>query len=221
MAPAFNLADLGRRVRAARHARGLTLEETVAGVDLTVSWLSKIENGVLQPSLDALVKLADTLGCGVDHLVAGLSARPRYTVARQAARPPDGNGAATRVAIGSLPNGGMHPEIVQLAGPSAQAHPDQFEGERFLLVLEGLVRVDYGAERFDLEAGDGMYLDASMPHSIQPAGAAARVLSVSCGPSRSGGSTSVRRRGAVSRHEAPRASAGAAARTRGPASGRT
>jgi len=216
MGSTVNLADLGRRVRAARRARGLTLEAAVAGVDLTVSWLSKIENGLLQPSLDALVKLADTLGCGVDHLVAGLSTRPRYAVARQALHETNGDGAAARNPIVPWPNGAMLPELVQLAGLQEPARPEQHDGERFLLVLEGRVRVDYGSERVDLEAGDGMYLDATTPHTIRPTEAAARVLSVSCRQSRP--DTGPR---GVSRRGAPRASAGGAARTRGPASGRT
>ena len=64
-----NLADLGRRARAARLARRLTLEEVVSRADFTVSWLSKLENGQLTPSLEGLVKLADVLECGVDDLV--------------------------------------------------------------------------------------------------------------------------------------------------------
>jgi len=72
MAPPLNLADLGRRVRTARLARRLTLEEVVSRTDFTVSWLSKIENGLLAPSLEGLVRLAEVLECGVEQLVAGL-----------------------------------------------------------------------------------------------------------------------------------------------------
>ncbi|MFM7292238.1 MAG: helix-turn-helix domain-containing protein, partial [Planctomycetia bacterium] len=46
----LNLADLGRRVRAVRLARRLTLDEVVSRANFTVSWLSKLENGQLTPS---------------------------------------------------------------------------------------------------------------------------------------------------------------------------
>ena len=53
----LNLLDLGRRIRAARLARRLTLEEVVSQTDFTISWLSKLENGRLAPSLEGLVRL--------------------------------------------------------------------------------------------------------------------------------------------------------------------
>jgi transcriptional regulator with XRE-family HTH domain len=65
MSNSVNLVDLGRRARAARIARRLTLEEVVSRAQFTVSWLSKLENGQLTPSLEGLVKLAEVLECGV------------------------------------------------------------------------------------------------------------------------------------------------------------
>ena len=220
MAAKLNLADLGRRVRAARLARGLTLDEVVAQVELTVSWLSKIENGLLQPSLEALVKLAEALGCGVDHLLAGLSVRPRYAVARRAVGAANGDGAAVATALGRWRSRAMLPEVIHLAAAHRGGHgPCQHDGERFLLVLDGRVRVEYGAEQIDLEAGDGMYLDATTAHTLRPAGSTARVLSVASAPAGAGGPALGRR--TVSRRGGPRVSVRGAARTRGPASGRT
>ncbi|MFM7184936.1 MAG: helix-turn-helix domain-containing protein [Planctomycetota bacterium] len=51
MSSSVNLADLGQRIRAARLARRMTLEEVVSRADFTASWLSKLENGQLTPSL--------------------------------------------------------------------------------------------------------------------------------------------------------------------------
>ena len=85
MPTSLNLTDLGRRVRAVRLARRLTLEEVVSRANFTVSWLSKLENGQLTPSLEGLVKLAEVLECGVDTLVEGLSVPPQYVVMKQSA----------------------------------------------------------------------------------------------------------------------------------------
>jgi transcriptional regulator with XRE-family HTH domain len=90
MSQFVNLADLGSRIRAVRLARRLTLDEVVKRAEFTVSWLSKLENGQLSPSLEGLVKLADVLECGVDTLVAGLSVppqRPRQLRGRVPRRP--------------------------------------------------------------------------------------------------------------------------------------
>jgi len=83
MSPTLNLTDLGRRVRAARLAHRLTLEEVVSRTGFTVSWLSKLENGQLTPSLDGLFKLSQALECGVDELVEGLSVPPQFVVVKR------------------------------------------------------------------------------------------------------------------------------------------
>ena len=82
MSSPVNLIDLGQRIRAARIARRMTLEEVVSRADFTVSWLSKLENGQLTPSLEGLVKLAQALECGIDSLVAGLTTPPRFVASR-------------------------------------------------------------------------------------------------------------------------------------------
>jgi transcriptional regulator with XRE-family HTH domain len=179
----LNLADLGRRARAARLARRLTLEDVVSRTTLTVSWLSKLENGLLSPSLDALVSLAAALECGVDSLVAGLSVPPSFVIDRQGEQPRPSR-ARGGVVAERLANGWhdrrMHPAIIHVSGNGNRHAPEHHDGERFLLVLEGEVRVIYGDEQIALGRGDSVYLRATIPHAITAsAGRAARVLSVS------------------------------------------
>jgi transcriptional regulator with XRE-family HTH domain len=189
MPGAVNLADLGRRVRAARLARRLTLEDVVSRANFTVSWLSKLENGQLTPSLEGLVKLAGVLGCGVDKLVEGLCVPPRYEVVRRGDRrtEPAGNGRGG-YAIEPITDGwrdrAMHPVILHVSATGNRHHPDNHDGERFLLVLDGDVRIEYGDEAIHLEEGDSVYIYAAIPHTIAPAHRnTAKVLSVSYLPS--------------------------------------
>lgn len=208
----INLADLGRRARAMRIARGLTLEEVVERAEFTVSWLSKLENGLLSPSLEGLVKLADVLECGVDELVEGLSVRPRHVVVRngrgrvEAAR--DRNGDARLEQLADTWRGrGMNPVILHLP-PSQQSGPrpaaTSLDGERFLLVITGEVKLEYGEEWISLAEGDSVYLDASVPHCLACSGRSkAKILSVSFELSRNGFRTGL---GEAGRRRAPRRS---------------
>lgn len=201
MTSAVNLSDLGRRVRAARLARRLTLEEVVSRAQFTVSWLSKLENGQLTPSLDGLVKLAEVLECGVDTLVQGLSVPPQYVVVKQGegrtepSRDSRG-GYVTESLADQWRDRAMNPVIVHLSGVGNRHHPDNHDGERFLMVIEGEVKLEYGNELIHLDKGDTVYIYAAIPHVLAPAGrGTAKVLSVSYDPPLMGGP----------RHAGPRA----------------
>ena len=60
--------DLGARVRDLRRAKGWTLEQAAAQGGLARSTLSKIENGQMSPTFEALKKLALGLGISVPQL---------------------------------------------------------------------------------------------------------------------------------------------------------
>ena len=188
MTTSVNLSDLGRRVRAARLARRLTLEEVVSRANFTVSWLSKLENGQLTPSLDGLVKLAEVLECGVDTLVQGLSVPPQYVVVKQGEGRTEPardsrSGYVTESLAEQWRDRAMNPMIVHLSGVGNRHHPDNHDGERFLLVLEGEVKLEYGDELIHLDKGDSVYIYAAIPHVLSPAGrGTAKVLSVSYDP---------------------------------------
>ena len=188
MTTSVNLSDLGRRVRAARLARRLTLEEVVSRANFTVSWLSKLENGQLTPSLDGLVKLAEVLECGVDTLVQGLSVPPQYVVVKQGEGRTEPardsrSGYVTESLADQWRDRAMNPMIVHLSGVGNRHHPDNHDGERFLLVIEGEVKLEYGDELIHLDKGDSVYIYAAIPHVLSPAGrGTAKVLSVSYDP---------------------------------------
>lgn len=185
----INLADLGRRIRSARLSRRLTLEEVVSRTDFTISWLSKLENGLLAPSLEGLARLADVLECGLEHLVAGLSVAPRFSVDRagEGWKPSGRQGLTVEHLATTWRQRAMAPAILHLTGTNNRKVPETFDGERFLHVVEGEVKVAYGEEMLLLTAGDSIYLDASLPHSLIPSGrGSARVLSVVFEPKRNG-----------------------------------
>ena len=189
MTAPINLADLGRRIRAARLSRRLTLEEVVSRTDFTVSWLSKLENGLLAPSLEGLVRLAEVLECGIEHLVGGLSVAPRFAVDRSGEgwRPAGRPGLTVEHLSTSWRQRAMAPAVLHLTGTGNRKLPETFAGERFLHVVEGDVKVSYGDELILLATGDSIYIDAAVPHSLIPASrGSARLLSVVFEPNRNG-----------------------------------
>lgn len=64
-------AVLGTRVRTLRLARGLT-QANLAGTDLSVAYISRIEAGQRRPERKTLELIAQRLGTTVDHLLTGV-----------------------------------------------------------------------------------------------------------------------------------------------------
>lgn len=60
---------IGQRLKSLRVERNLTLKELAKNTKLSISFISDIENGRRNPSLDNLNKLAQGLGVSIDSLL--------------------------------------------------------------------------------------------------------------------------------------------------------
>ena len=67
-------AELGQRIRAARVAKGWT-QTQLAGDDISVGYVSRIESGQRRPNSQTLEDLASRLGVPTEHLLRGVTAR--------------------------------------------------------------------------------------------------------------------------------------------------
>lgn len=70
---AVDLSALGSRVRAARVAKGWTQAE-LAGEEISVGYVSRIESGSRRPNLAVLTSLASRLGTPIEQLLQGVTA---------------------------------------------------------------------------------------------------------------------------------------------------
>lgn len=69
----IDTAELGRRIRRARRAAGLTQSE-VAGEDVSTAYISRIEDGQRRPDLRLVERMAARMGVPVEELLLGMSA---------------------------------------------------------------------------------------------------------------------------------------------------
>ena len=170
LAPPINL---GLRVRDLRKARGWTLEQAAAQAGLARSTLSKIENGQMSPTYDALKKLATGLAISVPQLftpAASPQANGRMAVTRS------GEGATQATATyehellaGALTQKQMLPYRARIRARKVEDFNGwvRHDGEEFLYVLTGAVCLysEY-YEPVTLKRGDSAYYDATMGHNV-------------------------------------------------------
>lgn len=165
--------ELGLRVRALRAARKWTLERASAACGLSRSALSKIENGQMSPTYDALIKLSSGFGIGVSELFASPKAQMgvgRRSICR--------NGAGNLLALpglshsflcGDLSNKAMMPSLTTVTARSVDEDKDWSHhiGEEFCYVVKGQVRLyTEFYEPVDFDVGDSWYMDSRMGHRL-------------------------------------------------------
>lgn len=61
------MLDIGKKLRAARQERDLSLRELAAKVEVSASMISQIETGKANPSVRSLHSIADALGVSIDY----------------------------------------------------------------------------------------------------------------------------------------------------------
>lgn len=165
--------NLGDRVRELRRSLGWTLEEAAKRAGLARSTLSKIENGQMSPTYEALKKLAGGLSISVPQLFtppskAQINGRMAVTKAGE------GQSQATvtyehELLAGSLSKKQMLPYRATIRARSFDEFAGwvRHDGEEFLLVLTGVVRLyTEFYEPVDLRRGDSAYYDAAMGHNV-------------------------------------------------------
>ena len=84
----MNLVELSQRIKQRRLDLGLSLEEVAAAAGQTRSWLSKVENFRITPSLPALARVAEALRIPLATLLEGLDAKPQIVLTKKKDRRP-------------------------------------------------------------------------------------------------------------------------------------
>ena len=178
--------DIGRRIKAIREARGISLAELSNLTGFDVDLLASIENCEVQPQLGTAIKLSKALDSAFGRLVSGVGEK-LYAITRKddqkiIHRSTSNKGKKQAYTYRSLAREvkGRHMEslVVELEEASPDADRSIHDGEEFIYVLEGSVALDIGDEHFELTPGDSAYYLSTTPHLIAAKTGTARVLAV-------------------------------------------
>lgn len=164
-------ARIGRRLRALRAERGLTILELTAKAGVSSGSISQIERGASNPSVGTLQKLSVALDVTLWSFLEGEAVevhgesryvrrgehRPRIVVgpgqlSKELLSPRDNH--SLRFMILTLPPGARSESL--LSGP----------GDKGGYVLSGRVELTIGDEVFELGEGDSFQFESTIPHQI-------------------------------------------------------
>lgn len=202
------MKDVGKKIRAERTKRGLTLEWMAERTGLSRSCISNMERGLTEPGISSLEKIADKLQLDMISLLGEKTAVAvegedySNSAAPESREPgfiqdvivvePDRRKTFT------LAGSDIHYELLtpdldrrfqahlfraepggELGAQTAAGPP----GEKFVLVLKGAMEMRTGDEVHVLKPGAAIYFPADVPYSWKVIGEEAlEVLEVVCPP---------------------------------------
>ena len=173
--------ELGNKIRQIRELKKASLADIASASHLSEKQLEQIENGEIQPALGIISRIAAALGVRVGTFTDNHESRSAVvTRADEVGRVR----TSTRISFDPLAlpkdDRNMEPSIISINPETGdETELSTHEGEEFLYILEGQMRVEYGNETFELHPGDSIYMDSIIRHRIASAdGKPVRAISV-------------------------------------------
>lgn len=165
---------IGPKIRALRLQKKLGLAQLGAHTGLSTAMLSKIERGVLFPTLPTLLRIALVFGVGLDHFFTEGTDRPTIAVIRKKdrLRLPDRPGADPPSYLFEsldfpVTDRKMQAYYAEFPPHSKPSELHRHEGAELIYVLRGQLAVKVGDEQTVLDEGDAMYFDSQTPHAYR------------------------------------------------------
>ncbi len=167
-----DLSTIGSIIRRIRTAENLSLAEVAQRTGLSQSFLSQVERGLTNPSVNSLRKIAQSLGCPLSTFFTETE-RARGPVVRKHERKVLRNtkSALTYQLVSNDPNHRIQLLLTMLEpGGSSVETPMTHSGDEAALLIQGVCEFQLGDEVFELQEGDSVFITENTPHKFTNSG---------------------------------------------------
>ena len=186
-----NHSIVGFKIKGIRESKNLSIEEISERSGLSIDQIASIENDQFLPSLGPLIKIARALGVRLGTFLDD-SDELGPVICRKEDMERNNSISFSNNATEARKNMVYHSLARQKAGRSMEPfiidiQPSEertfklsaHEGEEFIYVMSGEVEIEYGKERYVLNAGDSIFYDSIVEHHVHGAdGKSAQILAV-------------------------------------------
>jgi len=167
---------VGEKISTLCADKNISKEELASRSGLTIAQIELIENSDTVPSLSPLIKIARALGVRLGTFLddatelgpvirRGVEAKQPATFSSQLST---ANSHLDFFSLAASKTGRhMEPFLIDIK-PSTLNEPilSSHEGEEFIFVLQGTVKINYGKETHILQKGDSIYYDSIVDHLV-------------------------------------------------------
>ena len=162
---------IGVKIRHARHVQGLKLKDVAASLGCSESYLSKVENDVLRPSLSMLHRMAQVLNINIASLFADNLGNEQVKIIRANYRPVirthplrANAGIELERLIADTTGALLECNIHRVEGGANSGGTIEHDGEELGFVLEGRVELIVDDVPYDLREGDCFFFKSRLRH---------------------------------------------------------
>ncbi|MCU1479196.1 MAG: Transcriptional regulator [Subtercola sp.] len=160
---------IGAKIREWRNENGATLAALAKDTELSTGYVSQVERGLANPSLETLKRLTDALGHAVAELFSNEAApvNQTYFVSRRGGRKKiqfPGSGIMNELLSPDLQHAMEVIWVEAPAGASSGVHAHLHEGEECGVIIDGQMILWLNSDEITLNAGDAIYFDSRTPH---------------------------------------------------------
>jgi transcriptional regulator with XRE-family HTH domain len=170
----------GIRIRKRREFQGLSITDLADRTGLADSYIEAMEAGEINPSLGPLLKVALALGTRLGTFLDDEVGSDMCLVRAGDLEHDEVQGAARgkRKTLRFHTLGAhktdrhMEPFFIEIYPDEPGVAPElsSHEGEEFIVVISGRLRVDLGQKHHELGPGDSIYFNSIVPHHVGCAG---------------------------------------------------
>jgi transcriptional regulator with XRE-family HTH domain len=174
--------SLGNRLHAIRESRDWTLDMLAERTGLSKAYLSRLEGGDRQPSITALMSIGRAFGVSIAALLEQPDESSDCVIIRSGGiSTRSANGLSYQPLSSSTKPFNLHPINVTVPADRGGGETYQHDGEEWLHVTAGRLRVSINGAQHVLEAGDSAHFDSRLPHRLDALdGQEARIILVAC-----------------------------------------
>lgn len=176
---------IGVRLRHARLAMGMNMKEVATMIACSESFISKLENDKVHPSLSILHRLVAALNINVSSLFSDVDPVDDPVLVMRAGtrplirtNPPRRGEGVTLERLVPHSRGVLLQANIHIVLPKGSSHGlIEHAGEEFGFVLEGMLNLVVDGVTYTMNAGDSFFFSSHLPHGYHnPGKKIARVL---------------------------------------------
>lgn len=159
--------SLGSNIRRDRRRQKISLEKMAAGTGLSTSFLSQLERGKVNVSVDNLRKISDFLGVEMVSFFEVQAGRSLGSLTRRGQGTILDVEGSTAYSESLIRKGSANVQATMYVNPPGEGRktPASHNGEEFVYVIRGEVVYSLNDQEYHLREGDSMYYRSETMHS--------------------------------------------------------